>query len=295
MPAIHQETFKIRHDECDYYGHLNQVAYLRYMQEAAYQASAAVGYDMVAYESTGRFWLVRETEVEFLQQTFYGDLLQVKTWVEDFRRVRSIRAYELTNAATGTMAARGWSDWVYLDRENLQPVTIPAEMVVAFMPEWQPGMKGTRRRFPVPAPAPPGVFGHTRRVEWRDLDPAQHVNNAVYLQYLEECNLALGRAFQWPFERMQQAGFSIYARRHQVEYRQLAFLGDVLEIITWICGLRHSSATRCYVIRRQADGAVLSQVQSMYVWLDTATGRPIRIPANFLADFAANISPEALP
>lgn len=44
MPLIHTRQFRIRHYECDAYGHLNNVNYLRYMQETAFDASAVRHY-----------------------------------------------------------------------------------------------------------------------------------------------------------------------------------------------------------------------------------------------------------
>ena len=90
--------FRVRHYECDAYGHLNNANYVRYMQEAAFDASAAVGYDKNRYEAMGYLWLAHETEIEYLQPVIYGDTIEVKTWVGDFRRVRSRRFYEFRKA-----------------------------------------------------------------------------------------------------------------------------------------------------------------------------------------------------
>jgi acyl-CoA thioester hydrolase len=90
MPLTHTRTFRIRYYECDAYGHVNQAQYLRYMQEAAFDASAAAGYDTARYEEMGRTWLIRETEIEYLRPLRYGDSVRVTTWVDDFRRIRSL-------------------------------------------------------------------------------------------------------------------------------------------------------------------------------------------------------------
>jgi acyl-CoA thioester hydrolase len=73
MPLTHVRTFRVRHYECDAYGHLNYANYLRYMQEAAFDATAAAGYDLARYEAMGRRWLVRETDIEYLRPLRYGD------------------------------------------------------------------------------------------------------------------------------------------------------------------------------------------------------------------------------
>jgi len=51
MPATHIATFAVRHYECDAYGHLNNANYIHYMEEAAFQASTAVGYSKARYEA----------------------------------------------------------------------------------------------------------------------------------------------------------------------------------------------------------------------------------------------------
>ena len=95
----------IQYYECDAYGHVNNANYLRYMQEAAFDATAAAGYPAERYLEMNRAWLVRETDITYLRPLTYGDSVTVKTWVDDFRRVRSRRAYELRQAATGEIEA----------------------------------------------------------------------------------------------------------------------------------------------------------------------------------------------
>ena len=60
MPLTHTRTFRVRYYECDAHGHLNNANYLRYMQETAFDASEAAGYDLARYEAMERLWLVRE-------------------------------------------------------------------------------------------------------------------------------------------------------------------------------------------------------------------------------------------
>ena len=119
MPVVHKRTFRVRNYECDAYGHVNNANYVRYMQEAALDASAAVGYDEARYNELGHIWVIRETNIEYLRPLRFGDSVEVTTWVGDFRRVRSRRFYELRNAETGDMVAQGSTDWVYIDRASL--------------------------------------------------------------------------------------------------------------------------------------------------------------------------------
>lgn len=284
----HTTAFQVRHYECDAYGHLNHANYLRYMEEAAFEASAAAGYPKERYEDMGYLWLARETEVEYLKPLFYRDRVEIKTWVEDFRRVRSIRRYEFS--VLGDVCARASTDWVYIHKNSGRPSAVPPEMVLAFAEDRSPEQisSGTRDPFPAPPPAPPGVFRLRRRVEWRDLDTAWHVNNAVYFNYVEDCGIQAAAALGWPVERIREAGWGIFARKERIEYRQPAKLGDELEIATWAYDLKRISAMRYYAITRGSE--LLAQVQALMVCADLASGRPMRIPDEFLADVMPNIS-----
>ena len=294
MPLVFERAFRVRHYECDPYGHVNHVNYLRYMQQAAMDASEAAGYDVARYQAMGRLWFVRETDIEYLHPLVYGDTVIVKTWVLDFRRVRSRRAYELRRASDGLLVAQATTDWVFLDSRTERPVTVPPEMIAAFVPEGLSGEGDRREPFP-PAPTPPpDVFTTTVRVAWHDLDAAGHVNNANYMVYLEECGIQVAEAYGWPPERMFAAGFGIVARRYRIEYYQSARYGDELTLATWYSHPRRTSATRHYTITRTRDGALIARASVIWVWIDLATGQPMRIPPDFAADFAANRALEDL-
>lgn len=283
-------VFKVRHYECDAYGHLNNANYLRYMEEAAFDATAAVGYSKARYQAMGRLWLARETEIEYLQPARYGDVLEVRTWVADFRRVRSIRRYEFRRAGTDELVAQASTDWVYLDAATLRPAAVPPEMVAAFAGDEPVTQAAPRPPFPAPPPPPPGAFLMRRRVEWRDIDSAWHVNNAAYLNYVEDCGIQVANAFNWPMSRWEAEGFAVVARRHHIDYLQPAALDDELTVETYVVDVRRSTATRYFAVRMAESGALLAQVRTLWVWLDAHTGHPIRIPEQFAADFASNIA-----
>ena len=292
MPLTHTRTFRVRHYECDAYGHVNNANYLRYMQEAAFDASAAAGYGLARYTAMKRLWLVRETDIEYLRPLVYGDSLTVKTWVADFRRVRSRRAYEIYKDGSDELIAKAHTDWVFINADTGKPATVPPELIAAFFPDGAPPPAPQRERFPDAPPPPAGVFTVRRRVAWEDIGPEGHVNNAVYVSYAEDSIVKAAADNGWPMPRISAEGLGIVSRRHQIEYRESAVLDDELEIATWISNVKRSSAIRHYVITRLRDNTLLARLHTTWVGVDIATGRPIRIPENFLADFASNISGE---
>ena len=290
MPITHTRRFRVRSYECDAFGHLNNANYLRYMQEAAFDASAAAGYDLAEYDRIGKYWLIRETDIEYLRPVFYGDTIEVKTWVMDFHRVRSRRAYEFTQEGTTDLVARAVTDWVFLDRRTGQPNRVTVELANAFFPEGIPKEFPPRQSFPSLPQPPEGKFTTRRRVAWEHIDSAQHVNNAMYLVFIEECGMQVIAAHKWPVQRMLAEGFAILIRRHQIQYAAPALLDDELTISTWVSSVKRSTAIRHYEICHSNNGQRIATIHSLGVWVDLKSGKPIRIPEQFLADFSTNIS-----
>jgi acyl-CoA thioester hydrolase len=289
MPATHIEAYKVRYYECDAFGFLKGINYLRWMQEAAFAASGAVGYDFAEYDRIGHLWLVRDTEVEFLNPLKYEDEVEIRTWVEDFRRFRSLRAYEVRNTRTGVIAARASTDWVYVKSETLRPARIPPEMQIAFYPEGAPEEGVHRVRFPKSVPPPDPPFSTRKTVSWSDIDMMWHMNNAAYFRYIEFVEQGVSDAFGWPIKRMVDSGFRIQNHRLRIDYRQPAALGEEIEISTWCSDVRGESTLRHYEIHRVSDGELLLQARARWGCVDLNTEGPIRIPQVYLRSLADNI------
>jgi acyl-CoA thioester hydrolase len=290
MPLTTARTFRVRSYECDAHGHLNNAYYLRYMQETAFDASAAAGYDMERYNLMERHWLIRESNIEFLRPLVYNDRVQVKTWIADFRRMTSRRLYEFRKPGANEPSAQAYTDWVFLDTHSLRPAAIPESLARAFFPEGVPQSFPPRQPFPKAPPPPPDTFKMLQPVAWNDIDSMQHVNNAVYLNYITECGMQALAACGWPWQRLSDLGIGVYLRRMQIKYSQPAMLGDELEITSWISDVRRATAKRHYTIRRAKDDALITQAQSLSVWVDTASGFPVRIPRDMLADLSPSIA-----
>lgn len=290
MTAVHERVFRVRFYECDAYGHVNHANYLRYMQEAAFDASAAVGYDFDSYEALGCHWLIMQSGISYLKPLRFGESVTVKTWVSDFRRASSRRLYEFRTAGSDDLIAEAYSDWIYLDDESLRPTRIPPEMVAAFTPPdgLPPGAE--RQPFPKPPPQPAGTFRMRRRTRWSEIDGAGHVNNAAYLAIVEDCVMELMVSVGWPAARLHDAGFGIVARDYRIQYIAPALLDEELEVATWVSNVRRSSATRHYAITRVSDGQLIVRAQALWVWVDLQSGRPVRIPEAFMEAFVDNLA-----
>jgi len=287
MPQAYRRQFRVRIYECDAYGHVNNANYLRYMQQAAAEASADVGFDPARYEALGTLWLIRETGIEYLRPVLPEQLLEVRTWVADFRRVVSRRRYAMS--VEGQPVAEAYTDWVYVDRATQRPARIPPEMALAFMPEG--GSGEAIERVPLEAPGPPPeAVCIVHRVEWGDLDSAGHVTNAVYLNLLEESGIRAGEAVGWGMDQLRAHGVAVIARSHRIQYLLPALHGDEVEITTWLSNLRRVSALRHYVLRRRGDDAVLARAVTKVATLKRDDMTPLVMPERMRQAFLPQTS-----
>ena len=290
MPLTHTSTFKVRFYECDAYGHVNNTNYLRYMQEAAFDASAAAGYDAQRYADMGRSWHIHATDIEYLRPAKYDDVIDVKTWIVDARRVTSRRAYELRNVTTGDLLAKATSDWAYLDTATGKPAAIPADMLQALFGVARADEQLTREKYPVAPPPPVGAYRLRKRVQWREIDSAKHANNAIYAEWAEEGGMVCIAHHKWSAARMAAQGIGIFYKRMWIEYQQSAKLDDEIEITAWLSDVKRASGMRHFTITRISDSVLLARFNILGVCANINTGMPTRWPQALLQDFAPNIA-----
>ena len=283
MPLVHEQSFRVRFHDSDIHENVRAASFLRYMQEAAFAASAAAGYPEERYVEIRRLWLIRETFLDLRSPLRYGDSVRIKTWVDNFSKVRSRRAYELWRVGADDLVASAHTDWVLIDLDTEWPAVIPDEMIAAFSPDGIVDTAPIRQRFPATPPAPADAWRQTQTVQWRDLDSVGHVNNAVYADYIEDAARRDLTARGWPDGRMVEAGFDVATNSLRIEYLRPALPGDELVITTWSADPSPTGALRYTTVTRAGDGELLTQAHTRWGCVDAATGAPVEIPASLLS------------
>lgn len=132
MPEIYTTTIDVAADAIDANRHVNNTAYLRWMQDVAVEHSAALGWPLRRYFEAGATWVVRSHFVEYLRPAFEGDDLRLATWVSDLDEPRSTRRYVFWRDGDPRPVARAETLWVFVDLETGRPRGIPAEVASAF-------------------------------------------------------------------------------------------------------------------------------------------------------------------
>jgi acyl-CoA thioester hydrolase len=125
-------------------------------------------------------------------------------------------------------------------------------------------------------------FVHRERVRFRDLDGFGHVNNAVYLTYLEEARNAL-LAHLGLARRV--AEITMILARAEIDFRAQAGIGDELEIGVRPARLGTKSFDLEYVVR--AGERVVAEARTVLVGYDYGAGTTIEIPDEWRRSLAA--------
>jgi acyl-CoA thioesterase FadM len=215
-------AYRIRFDECGADSVVRTSTLLRYAQDIAWVHSEQLGFDREWYGERGLAWVVRAAELGILVQVSLGATLSISTAITGFRKVWARRRTE-ARLEDGSLAFWGHTDWVMTDHRGMPsrvPPEFPAALPVAPGP-FEPG------RVPLPA-TPDDAHRHVTRVRPQDVDPMGHVNNAAYLDYLEEALVGAGAG---AVDAMGQA-----PRRVRLEYLQPASPLATLTGAAWAFG-----------------------------------------------------------
>ena len=121
-------------------------------------------------------------------------------------------------------------------------------------------------------------FVHRLEVRFRDCDSMGHVNNAVYLTYLEQTRFSHWRSL-WGFGTPQlPAGRpGVILARAECDYKRPAKYGDVLEIRLTVAELGRTSFRYEYEIV-DAEGRTVVTAKTVQVMYDYTSERPVPIP-----------------
>jgi acyl-CoA thioester hydrolase len=116
-----------------------------------------------------------------------------------------------------------------------------------------------------------------------DIDEQNHVNNTVYLRWVQEVATAHWRAVASP-ETQESIGWVVL--RHEIDYKLPAALADKITLRTWVGKATRLTFERFTEIRRNGDRHLLSKARTLWCPINAQTGRPMRVPAEVHAQFS---------
>lgn len=131
-------------------------------------------------------------------------------------------------------------------------------------------------------PAGRAVFTRTFTPVASDIDANGHVNNVVYLGWIQD--MATGHwAARQPDE--DQAKWAWIVLRHEVDYRRALLLGETATARTWVADTPEGPRFDRFVRIDGPDGSMCAQARTVWCLIEAATGRPKRVPREMVERF----------
>jgi acyl-CoA thioester hydrolase len=132
----------------------------------------------------------------------------------------------------------------------------------------------------------PDPFTLDIRVQSEDIDGLGHANNAVYVSWLERCAWRHSQRLGLDLAEYRRLDRAMAVLRHEIDYLASAYEDEALVMGTWIVEWdRKLKMDRYFQLIRPADGATLLRARTTFVCIELSTGRPRRMPAEFLEGY----------
>lgn len=180
MEPIYRKEFKVGQDAVDRFGRLKPSRLLLYAQQIAGEHSSAMGLTYEALAEQGLFWAVVRNRLQVTRLPREGETIRMETWPLPTTRTaypRSTVAYD----SNGNELFRTLSLWVLMSFES-RAMVLPAKSGVT--------VDGTLRGLELATPrsiaVKPMVNRLERTVRFTDLDRNGHMNNARYLEWIDD-------------------------------------------------------------------------------------------------------------
>ncbi len=124
------------------------------------------------------------------------------------------------------------------------------------------------------------IYEYHLTVDDDEIDMLNHVNNVVYVKWLQSAALAHSAAAGWPTSRHLEYGYGWVTRWHHITYLLPACVGEKIVVRTWISSARRVWSDRRYqIFRLEENGPVLlATAETRWAFVKYDTGEPARIP-----------------
>ncbi|MDO4582941.1 MAG: acyl-CoA thioesterase [Planctomycetia bacterium] len=113
--------------------HVNNVWYVRWMQDIAIEHSAVNGWETERYIEHGAAWFVRRHTINYLHPIQEGDVIVAETWVREMKNVTSLRQYRFLRKSDGLVFATAETKWGLVSLKTGRPTKVSPEMLACFL------------------------------------------------------------------------------------------------------------------------------------------------------------------
>lgn len=131
----------------------------------------------------------------------------------------------------------------------------------------------------------PEIFSIDIKVTATDIDLLGHVNNVVYIRYVQEAAVAHWNARA---SKEEQSRYFWVVTRHEIDYKRPAFENDVIVAMTWVGEAKNGLFERYTELLRKSDQKLLVKAKTIWCPIDPKSMRPVVVDASIYANFSIN-------
>jgi acyl-CoA thioester hydrolase len=274
MPKTSTWRFQVRSYELGPSAQVGPATFLHYIEEGSWQASLSGGFGYDWYRQNNRIWVVRKMTIRYYASVTFGEELELKTWISDYRRVQVYREYDVRRVSDGQPLVRARANWVYMNAETMQPARLPDEIMAEFQPTGEVETLDTSVPDSISIEEPL-IHTDEHRVQYYELDSAGHVNNSVYLFWAEQALINALRTAGWPPERLNSSDFTTHPLASEIEYFRSALDDEPVWIVTQLAAVGRDRAAWRIDARHGATGELMAKVTIVRAFKDAQGARSI--------------------
>lgn len=178
-PRIYKESFKIHTYEVDIHNRLTIQALAQFLQEAATNHAALLGFGVEYLLKNNRTWVLSRFAVEIEDLISLGATITIKTWPADTEKLFFIRDFEIENSK-GKIIGSATSYWIFLDTEKRRPIH-PSKKEIVY--DYGKFPRGFNRPLTKLSSLESSLSLMLFHVRYSDLDLNNHVNNIKYIEW----------------------------------------------------------------------------------------------------------------
>jgi acyl-CoA thioester hydrolase len=132
FPDPHLLKVRVLPEHIDVMQHTNNVVYLRWLEDIAWDHSRHLGLDEAAYARLNHGMVARRHELDYLLPTRLGEEVWLATWILHTDKVSIRRGYQFLRPADGKTVFRGRTHWVCIEISSGRPRRLPPEFQAAY-------------------------------------------------------------------------------------------------------------------------------------------------------------------
>ncbi len=129
----------------------------------------------------------------------------------------------------------------------------------------------------------PEIFEIPITVQPGDIDRQNHVNNTVYVRWIQEVATAHWEA-RASADVCDAIGWVVL--RHEIDYKSPACLGDELVLRTWVGQATRATFERFVEVVRKDNRQLVARARTLWVPINPETGKPTRVPPEVRTRFS---------